>query len=490
MTATDFSSADVAQAVPTEAALQHAAVSLIQTLPTVGLGFEDIKRHILNDISLGFTGSSRCPNYYAYTTGGVTDAALFADWLAATYDQNVQNHLPQESVSTTVEATTLSLLQQLLSLSSTDFSGRIFTTGATASNLLGMASGREWVIGEASRRTSVSLNTSVAQLGVIEACLQAGVEGIQILATLPHSSLYKAASVLGIGRDSIVLLPLSEDEPWKFDLGALAENLSRAGMRSVISISAGEVASGRFATNGTEMVRIRSLADQYGAWVHVDGAFGLQARVLPNTREYSALKDGVAGLHLADSITGDAHKLLNVAYDCGFFFTHHLELQQAVLGNPGAAYLSTARLSIPSPLNLGLENSRRFRALPVYASLLAYGRNWYRTLLERQVALARRIASYIVHSPAYELIPNTNLEQIYMVVLFRARSESLNAKLVSLLNASKRVHVSGLSWQGRPATRIAVGTWRVEVDRDYEVVVDAFRVCADLQLNAACNISG
>ncbi|KAJ7768513.1 pyridoxal-dependent decarboxylase [Mycena metata] len=471
----DFSSADVSRAVPDEAALQHAQASLIPALPAVGLGFEDVKKHMLDDISPGFTGSSRCPNYYAYTTGAVTDAALFADWLAATYDQNVHSHLPQETVATTVEATTLSLLQQLLSLKESHFPGRIFTTGATASNLLGIALGREFVVAEAGRRNSLPSPTSVAKLGLIEACLRAGVQDIQVLATLPHSSLYKAASVLGIGRDSIVLLPLSEDEPWKFDLDALAENLSRSGVKTIISISAGEVASGRFATNGTEMARIRTLADQYGAWIHVDGAFGLQALVLPRTEEYSALNDGVAGLHLADSITGDAHKLLNVPYDCGFFFTRHSELQPTVFGNPGAAYLSTSGTSssIPSPLNLGLENSRRFRALPVYASLLAYGRIWYRSLLERQIALARRVASYIVDSTVYELLPGNDLTKVYMVVLFRARSESLNAQLVSLLNASKRIHISGLPWKGRPAARIAVGTWRVDVDRDYGMIVEA-----------------
>ncbi|KAJ7026149.1 pyridoxal phosphate-dependent transferase [Mycena alexandri] len=430
----DFSSADASQAVPDEAALQHAKASLIPTLPAVGLGFGDVKKHILDDISPGFTGSSRCPNYYAYTTGAVTDAALFADWLAATYDQNVQSHLPQDTIATTVEATTLSLLQQLLSFKERQFPGRIFTTGATASNLLGMALGREFIVTEAGRRNCVPSPTSQA------------VQDIQVLATLPHSSLYKAVSILGIGRDSVILLPLSKDEPWKFDLDALAENLSRSGIKTIISISAGEVASGRFATNGTEMARIRTLADQYGAWVHVDGAFGLQALILPPTEEYSALNDGVAGLHLADSITGDAHKLLNVPYDC------------AVFRNPAAAYLLTPRTSsIPSPLNLGLENSRRFRALPVYASLLAYGRIWYRSLLERQIALARRIASYIVGSTVYELLPNNDLSEIYMVVLFRARSESLNVQLVSLLNASKQIHISGLPWNGRPAARIAVG---------------------------------
>ncbi|KAJ7026134.1 tyrosine decarboxylase [Mycena alexandri] len=390
----DFTSADVPTAAPSVASLQQAEASLVTTLPEGGVGFENMKNHILKDIAVGFAGASRSPNFYADTTGNVTDAALFADWLVSTTDQNVQVHLPRETVATTLEATalrSLRLLQQLLSVNETTFPGRIFTTGAAASNLLGRAMGREFVVAEAGRRNSPPSHTSVAELGLLEACLQAGVQSIQIITTRPHSSLYKAVSAAGIGRDSVLLVPLSEDEPWKFDMNVLTQHLSREEAKTIIVVSAAEAVSGRFMSQA-EMARIRSLADKYGAWVHVDGAVGLQALILPHTKEYAALNDGVSGFHLADSIAGDAHELLNVPHDCGFFFTRHLELQQIVFRNPGAAYLSTATLSIPSPLNLGLENSRRFRALPVYASLLACGRIWYCTLLERRIALARRIA--------------------------------------------------------------------------------------------------
>ncbi|KAJ7083701.1 pyridoxal phosphate-dependent transferase [Mycena belliarum] len=473
----DFTSAEIPQALPSAESLANAEASIVTSLLDAGLGFEHVKKHLLNDIAPGFTGSSRCPNYYAFTTGAVTDAALFADWLASTYDQNVQVHLPKETIATGVEDTALRLLQQLLSFSEVDFPGRLFTTGATASNLLGMAVGREFVVAEAGRRNSPPVHASISQLGLLEACLQARVQNIQVLSTLPHSSLYKAASAVGIGRNSVVSLPLNIDEPWRFDMAALEQHLSN-GAASIISISAGEVSSGRFATDGQEIAKIRALADKHGAWIHVDGAFGLQARILPQTEAYSALTDGVSGLHLADSITGDAHKLLNVPYDCGFFFTRHLALQQTVFSNPNSAYLSTTALSIPSPLNLGVENSRRFRALPVYASLLAYGRVWHCDLLERQIALARRVAAYIANSTAYELLPNDELDKVYIVVLFRARMRSLNTQLGSLLNASKKIHVSELQWMGQPATRIAVGTWRVDVERDFRVLVEALEAAS------------
>nr|GAT56092.1 predicted protein [Mycena chlorophos] len=457
----DWTNAEVSHSVPTEQRLAKARESLVCRLPDAGLGEAWTREHLLGEIAPGFTSSSRCASYFAYTTGAVTDAALFADWVASTYDQNVAVHLPSESVATKLESVTSRLLQQLLGFNEDVFVGRIFTTGATASNLLGLALGREFVVAEAGRRKTVNAT-----------CAAAGVEEIQILTTTPHSSLYKAAAVLGLGRDSVVALPRSENEPWKFDLEALEAKLADGA--SIVSVSAGEVSSGKFATDGQDMQRIRDLADKYGAWVHVDGAFGLQARVLPHTESYRHLTDGVSNLELADSLAGDCHKLLQTPYDCGFFFTRHLDVQQCAFRNPNAVYLSATPSQIPSPLNIGLENSRRFRALPVYATLLAYGRPWYRELLERQITLARRIARYIVDSDAFELVPNDNIAEVYMVVLLRAKDAKLNESLVARINTDTRMHISGLpgGWGGKPAARIAVGSWRVEAEREFTLVVD------------------
>ncbi|KAJ7931167.1 pyridoxal phosphate-dependent transferase, partial [Mycena leptocephala] len=256
-----------------------------------------------------------------------------------------------------------------------------------------------------------------------------------------------ASNLLGmaLGREFVVARNSPDYEPWRFDMDALAQHLSR-GTPCVILVGAGEVSAGRFGTAGEEMTKIRTLANQYGAWVH-DGAFGLQALIFPHTEAYRALNEGVSGLHLADSITGDAHKLLN--------------LQQAVFRNPGSAYLSTIALSIP----------RRFRALPVYASLLAHGRIWHCNLFEQH-------GLYIRDSNIYELLPNNDVDKIYMVVLFRARSEALNVQLVSLINASRHLHISGLPWNGKPATRIAMGTWRVGVDRDFGRIIKALEAAS------------
>ncbi|OQO01699.1 hypothetical protein B0A48_12736 [Cryoendolithus antarcticus] len=233
------------------------------------------------------------------------------------------------------------------------------------------------------------------------------------------------------------------------------------------------------------MQSIRKLEDEYGAWIHVDAAFGLPARLLPSNVGYDALLEGVAGMELADSITGDAHKLLNVPYDCGFLFSKDLALAQHCFQNPNAAYLASvvsqpanaAEPSIPSPLNIGIENSRRFRALPVYASLMAYGKNGYVEMLVRQISLARAIATYIDGHDAYELLPNDpsrtleeRLANVYIIVLFRAKGQALNGELVQRINGSKRIYISGTQWEGRPAARFAVSNWQVDVERDIALI--------------------
>ncbi|KAK7052354.1 pyridoxal phosphate-dependent transferase [Favolaschia claudopus] len=472
---------DSQTALPPIPAIAHAEASLPRSLPEIGMGLDSIKKHILDDLLPGFNKPNLSGNYYGFIIGGTTEAALFADYLVSGFDQNVQTYMPQETVAGAIEDAALRLLQQLLSIEESEFLGKIITTGATSSNILGLALGREFAIAEAGRRKVPPSSPSVAQLGVFKACAEAGVRKVQILTTLPHSSLYKAASVVGLGRNSFVTLPLSDEEPWRFDLDALERHLKLPGLAHIISISAGEVNTGRFAASQEEVVRIRALADKYGAWIHVDGAFGLQARVLNPDPAHKSIVDGIQAIHLADSLTGDAHKLLNVPYDCGFFFTKHLALQQAVFQNNASVIPDTS--VIPSAHNLGIENSRRLRALPLYSSLLAYGRVWHRELLERQIELARSIAAYIQGSESFELLPrNTDLRDVYMIVLFRARSTALNKELVSKINASRVMYVSGTQWEGAPAVRIAVSTWRVDVQRDSaRVIAELERVLQDLE---------
>ncbi|KAL2687275.1 hypothetical protein Neosp_004829 [[Neocosmospora] mangrovei] len=432
-----------------------------------GVPQEQVLQHITEDIIPACNGPASSSRYYGFVTGGTLPIAEWADNVVSRVDQNVQVHLPTQTVATTVEDAALEMLVALLGL--TGFRGRTFTTGATASNVLGLACGREAIIGK-----KLDEGETVGELGLLAACMAAGIKELQILTSAGHSSLSKAASVVGFGRASVKELRLSGDEPWRLDLDALERELQREGVASVIALSAGEVNTGRFALTGVEeMKRVRELADKYGAWIHVDGAFGIFARALPNEDDYKTLHKRVEGLELADSITVDGHKLLNVPYDCGMFLTRTPDILQSVFTNPNAAYLSSGGQStIPSPLNIGLENSRRFRALPAYAVLLSEGRPGMASLLANMTTISRRIAAFLRDSEHYELLPDARagLDEVFMIVLFRAKDPKLNGELVDKINGTRQMYVSGTSWRGEKAVRVAVSNWMVDVERDFKVV--------------------
>ncbi|KAH0281011.1 tyrosine decarboxylase, partial [Aureobasidium melanogenum] len=462
--------------LPSASQISEALQGLHRELPSKGLGLDAAKQHLTQDVAPALNANSQSSRYYGFVTGGATPAAVFADNMVTEYDQNVQVHLPNETVATDVEAAALDMVCDLVDLNPKQWNHRLFTTGATASNILGLACAREHIIKTAAARSGVIAD--VSSQGLFAAMQAAGINNIQILTTMPHSSLRKAASVLGLGHASVIDVGNHADHaPHRFDLKALELALQKsANTASIISISCSEVNSGLFATDADDMLVLRKLADQYGAWLHVDAAFGLLARILPTKPEYELLKRGVSDLDLADSIAADAHKLFNVPYDCGIFLSRHLDLATAVFQNPGAPYLSSADGSVPSPLNIGIENSRRFRALPVYANLVAYGREGFVDMLERQIGLARKIAAYMHASDAYQLLPPSTQQgdhtysSIFIIVLFKAVNPDLNATLVRKINATRKIYVSGTSWQSEPACRFAISNWKSSVEKDWDVI--------------------
>jgi glutamate/tyrosine decarboxylase-like PLP-dependent enzyme len=456
-------------------------------LPSDGLGEVQTESLLRNDVCPALSGSSQTPNYYGFVTGGATNIAKTADGIVTQYDQNVQVHLPLETIATDVEDAALRMLCQLLNFDPDRFGHRILTTGATASNLLGLACARQYVLSSAARRNGTDNDhvrsfDDVARVGFVKAMRSADLDEIQILTTVPHSSLGKAASIVGMGRDSIKLVHKSSI-PHKFDLQALEQKLKEPRTASIVVVSCSEVNTGLYATDGQEMSIIRDLCDTYGAWLHVDGAFGIMGRCLDSAavlEQYDTIIAGCENMQLADSITGDAHKLLNVPYDCGFFLSSYRDIGSSVFQNAGAAYLQSGSEynSIASPLNFGIENSRRFRALPVYANLLAFGRRGYHDMLERQINLARRIAEFIRDHGGFELLPaNVDLSDIFMIVLFRARDAEFNAELVSRINSTGKIYVSGTKWEGKPACRFAISNWQVDVERDIALISEVLHSC-------------
>lgn len=186
------------------------------------------------------------------------------------------------------------------------------------------------------------------------------------------------------------------------------------------------------------------------------------------------MKAGALGLEHADSLGGDAHKLLNVPYDCGFFYSRHRAVPERVFRNANAAYLASDAPAgaIVSPLNVRLENSARFRGLPVYASLVASGRAGYADMLERMVCLARRTAAFVKDEcPRLELLPqDVDVADVFMCVLFRARDPVLNRDLTERVKASRKIYGSGTAWEGQPACRLAIAKWDVDVERDFAII--------------------
>jgi glutamate/tyrosine decarboxylase-like PLP-dependent enzyme len=464
--------------------------------------------------------ASLSPNYYGFVIGGATPAALLGDFLASIYDQNVHVHLPKETLATALEVVTLNMLVQLFRLPEAKwaigkpdtFGGGTFTTGATASNVLGLALGREFVLRHKLRSGLVgpdaqvpNSDTSTGEQGLFDLMQKAGVRKIQVLSTLPHSSIAKAASIVGIGRRNVISISAKND-PLQIDVEKLEQEVAKPDVLNILAVSAGEVNTGRFATNSaSQWTQIRRICDTHGVWIHVDGAFGLFGRLIPEAEaeagaEYTRIIHGVQGIELADSITGDCHKLLNVPYDCGVFFTRHKALMEDVFQNGNAAYLTSGGAgsgshdddddsylsAVQTPLNIGIENSRRFRALPVYATLTAYGHPGYLAMLKRQIGLARRVTRWLIRDGMFEVLPgerageseDETVARTFMVVLFRVRDRGegqgqdsdpdhdATRLLVKRVNLTGKMYITGTVWEGRSAARIAVSNWQVNVERD------------------------
>ena len=477
--------------LPEISVLENARSALLTNIPEHGLGIEQTTKHLLQDIAPSLNASSLSANYYSFVTGGTTPAARVADSLVSTYDQNLVAHLPDQTVSSIVEDKALRLLMDLLHFDQREWSGS-FTTGATASNILGLACGREYILNERIKsRLGPDTQESVGSLGLLKACRVAGVEEINILTSMAHSSLFKASSILGLGRDSVHDVGTSNGRV-TFDMQRLEQQLksSHHNSVSIVVVSCGEVNTGLFATHSVaELQSLRDLCDKYGAWLHVDGAFGLFARLLDASPEFDTLASGTRGLTIADSVAADGHKLLNVPYDSGFFLCRHPGVPPQIFQNPNAAYLNPQSgpvvaagdddddAPIQSLLNVGIENSRRFRGLPVYATLMAYGREGYVGMLKRQIRFARAVAKYLFDHADFQLLPGdvysdrTSIEEnVFIIVLFRANDRALNDVLVQKINASSKMCVSGTVWDGCAASRIAVSNWQVDPERDLDVV--------------------
>ena len=405
-----------------------------QPLPAAGIGFSAALQHFSDRWQPQLSGSAG-PRYLGFITGGATPAALAGDWLTSALDQNPMNSL--DGAGQLLEREALGWLRELFELPA-EFAGS-FVSGATVSNMVGLAIAREWC-GE-QRGISVA-NDGLAALGAID-----------ILSGATHSSVYKAAAMLGIGRKaihSVALLPERE----AVDVVALEQALKQAlaarpGQPVIVVANAGTVNSVDF----DDLVAIAALRDRYPFWLHVDAAFGAFARLLP------AHADKVRGLELADSICIDLHKWLNVPYDSAVQFSRRQDLQVRVFQN-ASVYLGMPT-GDPDFVHLTPENSRRFRALPAWFSLLAYGRAGHADIVARNVALAEALTSRLANEPRLRLLAPTRLNVVCFSLADNPTAERIQA-LVRNLRDDGEVFLTPTVYQGTWGVRAAFSNWRTE----------------------------
>jgi glutamate/tyrosine decarboxylase-like PLP-dependent enzyme len=278
-----------------------------------------------------------------------------------------------------------------------------------------------------------------------------------------HVSARKALGMLGLGKDAVRIC--AADAAGHLDLAALERGLVEADGPAIVVANAGEVNAGHFDPID-EMVDV---AREYGAWVHVDGAFGLFARVSPR---YASL---AAGVERADSVIADGHKWLNVPYESGFAFVRDPALLAATFSVAEADYLPDLDDERPSYGYLGPEMSRRARSLPVWATLAAYGRAGHRAIVEANLAHAERLVQIVEETPELELLADAPLN----IVCFRYRPngieedalDELNLRLGEDVLTDGRVYVGTTRWAGRVGFRPAFVNWRT-TDADVDLLVE------------------
>lgn len=417
-------------------------------LPEKGMGAAAALEHFDNRFGDHLTGNAG-PRYFGFVTGGVTPAALAGDWLTSTIDMNPAD---KSAVSFHIETETIDLLKQLFNLPE-EYLG-CFVSGATMSNFTGLATARQW-LGQ-----QQGVEVSIAGVGALKE--------VKVLAATPHSSIAKALSMLGLGRNALVKLPTLPDRE-AVDVHALRTWIAaHPGEPFIFVASAGTVNTVDF----DDIAAIAALKKEHPFWLHVDAAFGGFAAVSPR---YQHL---LHGWETADSITIDAHKWLNVPYDAAMIFTRHPALQLAVFQNAGAAYLGDPADNF-NFINYAPENSRRLRSLPAWFSLKAYGAEGYRDMVEQNIRLAQQLGDRIAKSERFRLLAPVRLCVVCFTLRYDKRMLAEHVQLfLQKLNKRGIVYVTPTQYQDTPAIRAALVNWRT-TEQDIDKVMDELEAVAD-----------
>ncbi|GAA3458645.1 pyridoxal phosphate-dependent decarboxylase family protein [Saccharothrix longispora] len=395
------------------------------------------------------------PRFFGYVTGGTLPVAVAADWLVAAWDQtaSLYNLSPAISVAEHVAG---DWLVDLFGLPPGTSVG--FPTGCTMAHLTALAAARNHLLGQR--------GWDVEKHGLREAPEIEVIAGAQ-----HHMTIDLALRYLGFGSGRVRVVPV--DERGRMRVDELARVLADCTSPPIVCAQIGDVNSGAIDPVG----EICDLAHRYGAWVHVDGAFGLWAAASPSLRPL------VEGVERADSWACDAHKWLNVPYDCGIVFVTRPDAHRAAMLNERAGYLPAERPGERDAIEWVPDFSRRARSLPVWAALRTLGKAGVADLVDRCCALTRRFAEQLAEIEGVELLNDVVLNQV--MVRF-GDDDAVTRDVIARVQASGECWFGGTVWYGRAAMRVSVVSWRTtedDVDRSVKVIRTAVAAAAGAELD-------
>lgn len=402
---------------------------------------EDTLR-LLDEVGSPATTAMAGARFFGFVIGGTLPVTLAANWLAGAWDQNTGLYRPTPSTSY-LEQVALRWLLELFRLPKT--CGGAFVTGATVANLCGLAAARHAVLKRAGCNVEADGLFSAPPITVV-------------VSAESHPSVTKSLGILGLGRNRVVKVPV--DAQGRMRIDAFPDVTGPA----IFCVQAGNVNTGSFDPIAEVCRRARTC----GAWVHVDGAFGLWAATAPNR---AALCEGLSE---ADSWATDAHKWLNVPYDCGLAFVRDAEALRAAMAIT-AEYLPTETEG-RNPGDYTPELSRRARGVEVWAALRTLGRSGVADLIERNCAQAARFAQKL-SAAGFEILNDVVLNQ----VLVSFGDPERTKRVIKAVQEDGTCWAGITVWQGRTAMRLSVCSWAtrdVDIDLSAAAIVRVARACA------------
>ena len=394
---------------------------------------------VLDEVCSPATMAMAGPRFFGFVIGGSLPVTVGANWLAAAWDQNAGLYEPTPAAAI-LEEVALAWLIDLLGLPPQTGAG--FVTGATVANLTALAAARHAVLARA--------GWDVEGEGLVGAPPVTVVVGDEV-----HPTLLKSLGVLGLGRRRVVRVPV--DGQGRMRAGALP----RFEGPTILCTQAGNVNTGAIDPLGELIPR----AHEAGAWVHVDGAFGLWAAASPRLRPL------VAGIEGADSWATDAHKWLNVPYDSGLAFVRDVHALRAAMAIT-ADYLPT-ETARRNPSDHTPELSRRARGIEIWAALRSLGKSGIADLIDRTCRHARRFAEAL-KAAGFEILADVPLNQV--LVSFGTPAET--DRVIAGIQAEGTLWAGPTVWQGKRAMRISVSSWattEADVERSVEAIVRVAR---------------